>query len=205
MAEYLSTVVDRFCRIYSGNGFYATAFQIDQPSIPIMEPRSDYEIQPDGGRMTTHAGTFVTDETAPFRGIEISLRVALMSERLDMIHAIGNPFRNSPWVVGGDTWTGVATNALGTRLDSRGNAVPCVFPPDSVQRQYMVNFCWTNQVQPDATAGTAMYGEARGLFITNATEDPDGQLIYVTITGMIMGTINPRLTAWPAGTESVPS
>jgi len=34
---------------------------------------------------------------------------------------------------------------------------------------------------------------------------PEGQLMYFDVTAQIWGEINPNLTDWPTGTESIPS
>lgn len=208
MTISLTQTIDRYCRIYSGNSptpFFVTLFQIDQPDIPMMEPRSDYTIQPDMGRVTDKAGSYLNSQLTPFEPIPFSIMLTSTPEYRELLTSLGNIRRKPTWTVGGDTWQPVAKTALGTRIDGRGNAQACVAPPDWVQLQYMVNFVWTEQSPPDAIGGESIYGECRGLVINTCQASANGELISYNIEGYFCGSINSNLSAWPTGTESFPS
>lgn len=203
-----SGVKDRFFRVYDGASptrHYVQYFQLEQPTLPMIEPRPTTAIQPDGGRMTNYAATYIDDETIPFQPIEVTLRVMHMSQSLQLIDALGNPRRKASWVVGADTWVGLATNAIGTRQNSDGVSVSCLYPKDVQQQTRMVSLVWGYQVPADAPSGVSFYCEAKGVVITNVQDVPEGQLMYFDLTAQIWGEINPRLAAWPAGTESIPA
>lgn len=203
-----SGVKDRFFRVYDGaspSRHYVQYYQLEQPTLPLIEPRPTTAIQPDGGRMTEFAVTYIDNETIPFEPIEVTLRVMHMSQSLQLIDALGNPLRKATWTVGADTWTGLATNALGSRQNSDGVEIPCLYPKDVQQQTRMVSLCWSFNVPVDAPTGTGFFVEAKGVVITNVQDVPEGQLMYFDITAQIWGEINPTLTAWPTGTESIPS
>jgi hypothetical protein len=131
-----------------------------------------------------------------------------MPEALDMLHAIGNPLQRSPWIVGGDTWTGVATNAIGNRIDARGNAFSAVFPDDTVQNQRMISIFANNLLPPNSLAGTPLIVEWKGCVVNTVNHEPgDGGLMYFMIEGMCYGEIVTTLTDWglDPGAESTPS
>lgn len=208
MAVIFTGINERFLRIYDGTTptpYYVTLFQVGQPDLPGMEPRSETAIQTDGGRMTQYAGTYTPDETVPFQGVPINFTVMSMSEYLDIQRALGNWMRFSSWTVGGDTWLPVAGTAIGNRLNSAGTAVAAVPPKDQVQLNYMVNLAWTEQVPTAATSGVAIYGMAKGVVVNNVTAGTENNLNIYNVEGMIYGSIDWTLTDWPAGTESTPS
>lgn len=203
-----SGVKDRFFRVYDGaspSRHYVQFFQLEQPTLPMMEPRPTTAIQLDGGRATNYMVTYIDNEQTPFEPIEVTLRVMHMSQSLELIDALGNPRRKASWVIGGHTWTGLALNALGVRQNSDGVNVSALYPKDVQQQTRMVSLCWGYNVPADAPVGTAFFCEAKGVVVTNVQDVPEGQLMYFDVTAQIWGEINPNLSAWPAGIESTPS
>lgn len=203
-----SGVKDRFVRVYDGaspSRHYVQFYQMDQPTLPMMAPRPTTAIQTDGGRMTDFAVTYIDNETIPFEPIEITLRVMHMSQSLQLVDALGNPLEKGTWTVGAHTWVGLGLNSLGTRKNSDGVSIACLYPKDIPQQSRMVSLCWGYQVPADAPSGTSFITEAKGVVVTNVQDVPEGQLMYFDITAQIWGEINPNLTAWPTGTESFPS
>lgn len=203
-----SGVKDRFFRVYDGaspDRHYVQFYQLEQPSLPMMEPRPTTAIQLDGGRATDYMVTYIDNEQTPFEPIEVTLRVMHMSQALELVDALGNPRRKTNWTVGGHSWVGLATNALGTRQNSDGVNVAALYPKDIQQQTRMVSLCWGYNVPVDAPAGTPFICEAKGVVITNVMDVPEGQLMYFDITAQIWGQIDPNLTDWPDGIESVPS
>ena len=202
-----SGVKDRFFRVYSGDtpAFYVEAIQMVQPTLPLIEPRAPSDLQLDGGRATANMISYISDEAVPFQPIEVSFQVYHTSELLDFVNAFGNWRKLPTWTVGGDTWTGVAIAAMGTRTNSDGVAIAAVPPKDIIQQSNMVNLVVGYQVPADAPTGTAFYAELRGVVITDVQDVPEGNLMSFQITGQCYGAIDTTLTDWPAGTESIPS
>lgn len=208
MPQSNSGVKDRFFRIYDGTPttpFYVNFFQLEQPTLPLIEPRPTTAIQPDGGRMTDFAVTYIDNETIPFEPIEVTFRLMHMSESLELLDAIGNPLRRATWTIGGDTWVGIPLTSLGTRQNSDGTAVACLYPKDVQQQSRMVNVEWKYNVPADAGTGTSLVCQARGVVVTNVQDVPEGQLMYFDVTAMIWGAIDATLTDFTTGTESTPS
>lgn len=208
MAVSNSGVKDRYFRVYDGASpvrHYLQFFQLDQPTLPMIEPRPTTAIQTDGGRMTDFAVTYVDNETIPFEPIEVTFRVMHMSQSLQLLDALGNPLRKPTWLIGNHTWTGLATTALGTRQNSDGVEVACLYPKDIQQQTRMYSICWGYNVPQDAPSGSPMIVEAKGVVTTNVQDVPEGALMYFDVTAQIWGQINPHLTEWPEGLESVPS
>jgi len=202
-----SGVKDRYVYVYDGaspSRHYMVFRQLEPPTLPMMEPRPTTAIQPDGGRMTEFAVTYIDDETIPFAPIEITLRLMHLSQSLELSN-LGNWRRRTNWVVGGHTWVGMGLNTIGTRQNSDGVDVPCLYPKDVQQQSRMVSIVWGYQVPADAPTGTPFICEARGVVVKNVMDVPEGQLSYFDVTCDVWGEINPNLTDWPAGIESFPS
>lgn len=202
-----SGVKDRFFRIYDGaapSRHYLHFYQLEPPTLPMMVPRPTTAIQLDGGRMTEYAVTYIDNEAIPFEPIEVTLRIMHMSQALELAN-IGNWMERNTWTVGGHTWVGMGLNSLGTRKNSDGVSIPCLYPKDIPQQSRMVSLVWGYQVPADAPSGTPFITEAKGVVITNSQDVPEGQLSYFDLTAQIWGEINPNLTDWPVGIESFPS
>lgn len=202
-----SGIKNRFFRIYDGASperHYIQFYQLDQPSLPAKEPRPTTGIQPDGGRMTEFATTFVEDETVPFAPIEATLRVMHMSQALELAN-VGNWMERASWTVGGHSWVGLATNAIGTRKNSDGVSIPCLIPQDIPQQTRMLSLVEGILVPGDAPSGTPYFCEWKGIVVKNAQSVAEGQMMYFDLTIDIWGEINPNLTDWPDGIESTPS
>lgn len=207
MAVSVSGVENRFMYVFDGTTptpFFAKFIQLTQPNVPLVLPRATTGIQTDGGRMTANAATFIEDPTVPFQPIDITLQIAHMSERLEMIDALGNPFNKGSWVVGGDTWAPLATNAIGNRVDASGNTVPALPPKDVPQQNGMVSLVVEYLVPNEATTGTAFYAKLDGFVVTSIEDSIEGQLAFFNVTGQLWGGIS-VLSALPAGNESTPS
>jgi len=202
-----SGVKDRFFRVYDGGSprKYVQYFQMEQPTLPTMAPRPTTAIQLDGGRMTEYAVTYIDNEQIPFEPIEVTFRVMHMSQSLQLVDALGNPWAKTTWTIGAHTWVGLGTSSLGVRYNSDGLAIPALYPKDVQQQTRMVSVCWGYNVPVDAPAGTPFVCEAKGVVVTNVQDVPEGQLMYFDVTAQIWGEINPNLTDWPTGTESIPS
>lgn len=208
MPESGSGIKDRSFRIYDGTSptpFYVEVFQLEQPTLPLMEPRPTSTLMLDGGRMTDKVISYIDNEQIPFEGIEMSFKLYHMSERLDLADAFGNWRRKATWSIGAHTWTGVPVSAMGTRNNSDNVAIACIPPKDVQQQSRMINIVCGYNVPADAPTGTAFFYEARGIVVTNVQDVPDNQLMCFEITAMCFGAINPNLTTWPTGTPSVPS
>jgi len=202
-----SGVKNRFFRIYDGaspSRHWIQFYQLEQPSLPAKEPRTTTAIQPDGGRMTAFATTYVDDETIPFQPIEATLRVMHMSQALELAN-VGNWMERTTWTVGQHTWVGVGTTAIGTRKNSAGVSIPCLVPQDVPQQSRMVSLVEGFTVPADAPSGTGYFCEWKGVVVKNAQSVAEGQLMYFDLTIDIWGEINPNLTDWPVGIESIPS
>lgn len=198
-------------RVYDGTAgtpFYVNFFQLDITTLPLVEPRPPTNYQLDGGKVSANIIPYVTpeDQLVPFQPIPFSAKLFVMSDYLELLDAFSNSRRISPWVIGGDTWTAVTTANLGTRLDVNGNAVAAFAPTDQPTLDGLVNLVANVAVPGDAVAGTALFIEWRGCAVTvnNIVIEGNGLLSF-TMDGQIYGSINPKLTAWPAGTESTPS
>jgi hypothetical protein len=205
MAVIATGINQRFLRIYSGSGHYVNLFQVGQPDLPGMEPRPETATRADGGRATNFIASYIVDEMTPFEPVAMTFTVLSMSEYVDMQRAIGNWQRWATWTVGAHTWTPVLPANLGTRFNSAGVAASCIPPVDAIQLAYMVNIAWTESVPAGATTGAATFGEARGFVVSNVTASTEDNLNIYNVEGMIYGQIRWNLTAWPAGTESIPS
>jgi len=203
-----SGVKDRYFRVYDGASptrHYVEFFQLDQPTLPTMVPRPTTTIQLDGGRATDYMVSYIDDEAVPFQPIEATFRVMHMSQALQLVDALGNPFEKEDWIVGAHTWVGLATTALGTRKNSDGVNISCRYPKDIPQQTRMVSLVWGYNVPVDAPAGSPFICEAKGVVTSNVMDTPEGALMYFEFTTQIWGEINPRLVDWPDGIESIPS
>lgn len=208
MAVFNQNQMDRKFRIYDGSSprNYVNVFQLTPPSLPLKEPRSESTIVPDGGGPSNFMSSYTNDTVAPFAPIAFSLQLLHMPEYLEMLYACGNPLGRSPWVVGGDTWTGVATNAIGTRVDARGNSWSAVPPDDTTLNSRMISLVANNMVVSGVPAGTPLIVEWKGCVINSVNHEPgDGGMMYFMMEGMCYGGIDTTLTDWPAGNESTPS
>lgn len=205
MAQFASGIKDTDVRIYSGNGFFVTLRQLGEiPSLPLTEPRPTTTIQPDGGKMTDWAVTFIDNETIPFEPVEFTIRLMHLPEYLAFVNSVGNPRRVSPWEIFGDTWTGFATNAIGTRQNSTGEDIACLVPADYQQRTRMIQMVVKTGSPADAASGEDFYHSVKGVVVSNAMHQPDGPNMYVEYTCQCWGAIETDLTDWPTGIESTP-
>ncbi len=201
-----SGVKNRFFRVYDGGSprKYVQFIQIDQVAFPLITPRPTTAIMADGGRATDYMDSYIEDETVPFQPIEVTLKLLHLSNKLQLLDALGNPLNKASWVIGSDTWVGLATNAIGTRKNSDGVSVACRYPRDSQQVNRMVSCVTGYTVPTDAPGGRGLFSEAKGVVVTNVMDSPDGQNMFFEITLQIWGEVNPGLTGWPVGVESIP-
>ena len=144
-----SGVKDRFFRVYDGAAparHYVQYFQMEQPTLPTMVPRPTTAVQLDGGRATEFMVTYIDNEQIPFDPIEVTFRVMHMSQSLQLIDAIGNPWNKPNWTIGAHTWVGLGTSSLGVRTNSDGVSIPALYPKDVQQQTRMVSICWAYNV-----------------------------------------------------------
>jgi hypothetical protein len=127
-----------------------------------------------------------------------------MSENKHLYHAMGNPLHLPAWLVAGDTWVGVAQDAIGTRLNSAGSSAPAWYPPDSWDRTHMVQMVVSLTNPGDAPTGTPLFVSYKGVCFYNVMLVSEGNFSRITFDYRIHGEINPRLTAWPTGNISEP-
>lgn len=203
-------IKDMEIRVYDGSSpdrHYVVFFQLDPPTLPMMVPRPATTLKDDGGRATDFMVSYIDTaaELTPFEPIETTFRLMHMSQALQLVDALGNPFEKENWIIGAHTWNGLATSALGTRKNSDGVNIACRYPKDVPQQTRMVSIVWGYNVPADAPAGTAIFCEAKGVVTSNVMNTPEGALSYFEFTTQIWGEINPRLTDWPDGIESIPS
>jgi len=205
-----SATKDRDLRLYSGDGtpFYIALFQVDIAELPLMEPRPPTNYQLDASKVSNNVISYINpeDQLIPFQPLPFSITLAHMSDHLEMLDSFSNPRRKGTWTVGGDTWTPVATGAFGTRLDVDGNAVNAFAPKDQTKLDHCVNMYAKYSVPGDAVAGTALVVEWKGVAINSVSlqENAAGLSTFI-MEGEIYGAINPNLSDFPAGTESIPS
>ena len=202
----------RFRKIHIIEGTTPTPFGMvviqlgDQPEMPLVTPRPTTGRQLDGGAMSANVVTFVEDPGVPFDPVDFTMTVTILPEQLDVLRAICNPFNDSPWTVGGDTWVTIPANAIGQRYDDTNTLQDCLLPADLWQRARMINVV-SEHVVPAAHAptGTSLITEAKGVVLSNLTEQANGQLMTATFNMMIYGSITPGLGAVPTYTASTPS
>ena len=203
-----STLPQRNFRIYDGTTptpFYVEAFQFtNRPVIPLKAPTATTGIQMDSGAMTNFAATFVEDDSVSHQPMDITFSILHMSEYLELIKAIGDPLETGTWTVGGDTWTGLAVSALGTRKNSNGDDIACLVPAVSHLQSHMVTLVEKIAARDDAVGGSDFYAQAKGVVITMMEHAEEGQLLTFSCTGQIWGAVG-QIAGWPAGNESTPS
>jgi hypothetical protein len=207
MPESGTTIRHHEVRIYDGTSptqWSVELFQYNVPDMPLSEPRPGMETQLDRGRANDHVINIVDDEAIPFNPIEGSLNLAYMSENKHLYHAMGNPLHLPAWLVAGDTWVGVAQDAIGTRLNSAGSSAPAWYPPDSWDRTHMVQMVVSLTNPGDAPTGTPLFVSYKGVCFYNVMLVSEGNFSRITFDYRIHGEINPRLTAWPTGNISEP-
>ena len=138
-----------------------------------------------------------------FAPIPFTLRFALQSERLGLIHAIGNPFNASPWTVFGDTWTPVAAADIGNRKNSQGTGILGQLPADQVLLDGVFNFEMVNDVPPNAPAGVVFAASLKGCtFAGQVQQVVEQDQVFVEIPCACYGEIDATITAYTTGNES---
>lgn len=195
-----------FIRIISGNGFYVDLVQYTNPDWPTEPPRTSTGRQLDSGRMSNNVITFTEDEGVPFDPITTTFDTAVLPNQIEMLNAFSNAFNKSPWVIGGDTWQGFATNNIGQRLDSEGNAWDCLYPQDASLRNRMVAVVMQLAVPNDAPGGSPFFTRYDGVAFHTPSFRRAENVVMCQFQVEIWGGINNNLTDWPAGlTESTPT
>ena len=189
-------------RLYDGGGHYIQIPHISQVDMPGKEPRTETEIQTDGGLMTNDAATYTPDETPPFRPIPVSFMIGMFSNAWQAIHAFGNYFDLATWTVGPHTWTPVLEASLGTRKNSDGDDIDVIVPVDSELTGRFTDLVEINTAHPLVVGATDFILRRRGLVVRNIQTGPDGVLTMFKLDVEFYGGIE-KLDAVPAGTESV--
>jgi len=205
MVSYIQQPKHRNLYIYDGTAtpYYVQFFHYSQPDFPGGESRTETEIELDGGRATANMAVYTPDETVPFRGEPFDIEIAMISNAYDLIHAFGNYFNISPWTIGGDTWTAVADNAIGTRKNSSGTNIACVAPNDSVLLSKMFNMYDDNTAHPSVAGGNGFIMQYLGCVAQKVVIGTSGPLMKFKVSGMIYGQIS-KIAALPSGNESTP-
>lgn len=144
----------------------------DQPEFPLVTPRPTTELQLDGGGFTNNVVQFISNPDAPFQPVDFSITVTILPEQLDLLHMLGNPFNESPWLVGGQTW--VPTTALGQRYDDSNTLVNCLGTADEWQKARMLDVVSEHVVPASAPTGISLITRARGVVLTGMTEQSSG-------------------------------
>jgi hypothetical protein len=193
-------------RIYDGTAvtpFFVQATFLDPPTLPVLPPRPETTVIIGGGRAETgNIASVIADESPIFQPLPFSLRIALQSERLGVLDALGNPRGLATWTVGSDTWTPVATADIGTRNNSSGTAVVLPGPKDQDQIDGMYNIVALNSVPGDAPLGVVFATELKGCVTITVDQVVEAPQVFLAVSGVCYGAIDSQITAFPTGTES---
>lgn len=198
----------RRVRIYDGalTPHYIELSLLDDTfSFDAVPPQATEEFILDGGRVTSHSGYIITDESTTFTFTEVPLRVGIESTARSLLNAFANPFSVSPWTVGADTWTPVLPTEIGTREDSQGNLVTP--PVSAIARNVnnLVNLFFKVLAPPDDPGGNAFVIGLLGMGLGGMRVEMEGTRVMGAAAMRHYGGIQYGLADFPDGVETVPN
>ena len=196
-------------RVYSGtsdgvggNYYFQVAFVGMDYSVAGGRPRPDEIPVLDRGVLTSHAHHVQGPDTAIMAPVQVTWTAMIDNtiNRLNLRRALGNPDRESPWSVGGQTFTNV--NGTSQLRNGYGSAVSTPLPYDPDHDRVHVEVLW--QGDPASGAGTS---DDVGYKLNEVWFQPGAQRITeapeavrLGVTGFVYGPIS-TITAFTAGTD----
>jgi|ERR1041385_2596519 hypothetical protein len=181
-----------------GKYFYKVAFEGMDLAAVIGRPRPDELPVLDRGLYTSFAHFLQGPDTPLMTPVQITFSCQIEStvNRTELRKALSNPENDSPWVVGGITWTD--TNGTSVQYNGFGSAISTAQPYDPLQRRINLETLWSTD--PAATSAT-------GFRFTETYFRPDQVRIQeapdslrLQVTGWCYGGIS-AITAFGAGTD----
>lgn len=201
---------DREVRIYDGTidpkpNYVKIALLDDGFAFDVVPPSAEEELILDGGNVTDDSFYAVTSEAATFNAIDVPIRFRIQSTKKELVQALGNYENRNPWTVNGVTWNPILPANMGTRINSRGQAIT---PPTSaITRNVdtMVSIYARWNPPPVDAGGDPLIVGLIGVAIGQGRFEPEGATLTYTTTMRHYGGYVFGLGAFPDGNESIPS
>lgn len=191
-------------RIYSGsnasgvNFFFRVAFAQMDLNAPMGRPRPDQLPITDRGVVNQYAHYIQGSDDIIMQPVNVTFTANLDTEvnRNDLIKAMSNPLRASPWTVGSSTW--VNTNGTTQIYNGCGSLVSTPLPDDPLHDRVNLAIIWREL----CSFGTVDTG-----FIWKETWFQPNQIniretetaVQIAATGFCYGPVS-QIASFPAGT-----
>ena len=195
-------------RIYSntndgtgGKFYFQCAFAGMDFSTVLSRPRPDEIPVMDRGILNGYAHHVQGPDTPIIQPQQLTFTCMMDNtiNRLNLVRALSNPFRESPWSVGGQTWTNV--NGTTLQINGAGSLVSTPLPFDTQQDRLNVAVLWRGDPL-DVTETDNMGFNLNEVWFppgqSRIVEAPDS--VKLNVTGFIYGTIS-AMSAFNPGTD----
>ena len=181
-----------------GRFYFGVAFEGMDLTFPLGRPRPDEIPVLDRGLYTSYSHFLQGPDTPLMSPIQVTFSCQLEStvNRTELRRALSNPENETPWTVGGQTWTD--TNGTSVQYNGFGSAISTAPPYDPLQKRINMETLWST----DAAATSAMgYRLTETYFRPDqirVQEAPDS--IRLQVTGWCYGGVS-GITAFGPGTN----
>lgn len=191
-------------RIYSGsnasgvNFFFRVAFAQMDFNAPMGRPRPDQLPITDRGNVNAFAHYIQATDDVIMQPVNVTFTANLDTEvnRNDLVKAMSNPLRASPWTVGSTTWV----NANGTTFiwNGCGSTVSTPLPDDPLHDRVHLAVLWREQCSVGLIDTGFRYAEC--WFQPNQINIRETETaVQIAATAWCYGPVS-QITVFPSGT-----
>lgn len=180
--------------------YFQAAFEQMDLSVVGGRPRPDEILVLDRGVLNAYAHHIQGSDAAILQAQQVTFTCMLDNtiNRFNLRRALGNPDRESPWSVGGQTWTNV--NGTTYVYNGAGSLVSCPLPYDVLQDRINMQVLWYGNPAQDGSQDLGMsmkevWFQPANLRVTEAADS-----VKLAVTGSIYGMIS-AISAFTAGTD----
>ena len=205
MADYALESMRGSMRILDGTAtpqFITLPYCQTDGRFPLNRPRPERIMRMDRGQLTTYTHIVRGDDGPIVAPIPVTF-TAWLSEQLvdDVMAALGNPYRASPWLVGTATFV-TATNGASLLMSGSGSTFA---PPDVVDegQERRLHVEWLFQGQVPGT-NDRMFRHEECYFPPELQIISEGTPAVLSITYWIWGGLTTG-TAYTSGTDRTPA
>lgn len=192
-------------RIYSGTSdglggkyYFKVAFEQLDLTFPAGRPRPDDIPVLDRGLLTSF-GHFLQGPDTPLMNpvqVTFSCQIEAAINRTELRRALSNLENESPWTVGGTTWTDV--NGTSLQYNGFGSAISTPPPYDPLQKRVNLETLWRVDETATSDIGFRMnetYFRPDEVRIAEAADS-----LRFQVTGRMFGPVS-QITAFTSGTN----
>lgn len=185
-----------------GKYYFKVAFVGMDFSVAGGRPRPDEIPVMDRGVLTSAAHHIQGPDTPIIAPVQVTWTCMIdnTTNRLNLRRVLSNPDRESPWSVGGQTFTN--TNGTSTQRNGYGSAISTPLPYDPDHDRLHVEVLWQGDPASGATGNDDWGLKMNEVYFQPAqqriTEAPEA--VRLNVTGFIYGPIS-GITAFGAGTD----